>query len=153
VTALPDLPAPDADLVRRLSDTLSSILPGRPIALAYLYGSAASGLTTPFSDVDIALLASEPLASQQQLRLELRLEPELAERAGVPNADVRIINDLPLLLRGQVACRGVLLYCADEATRIEFETVTRDEYFDFLPIAEQIQCTFLDTIRERGLYG
>ena len=141
------------DLVNQLEIALQSILPDYPVILAYLFGSAAAGRTTPLSDVDVALIAGEELDPYRQLKLELRIETALAEQAHVRNADVRIINRAPLAIRGQVACRGILLYCADEEARVEFETSTRDEYFDYMPIARQLRDAFFADVRERGLYG
>ncbi len=142
-----------ASLIHQLKIGLQAILPGYPITLAYLYGSAAAGRPTPLSDVDIALVTGEKLAPYQQLKLELRIETELAEQANVRNAEVRIINGAPLAIRGQVACRGIVLYCADEEARVEFETTTRDEYFDYMPIARQLREAFFADVRERGLHG
>jgi uncharacterized protein len=143
-----------SSLVPRLRAGLEALLPGYPvIALAYLYGSAAAGRATPLSDVDIALVAAEELPPYRQLKIELRLETELAEQADVRNADVRIINHAPLAIRGQVACQGVLLYSRDESVRVAFETRTRDEYFDYQPIARQLREAFFADVRERGLHG
>lgn len=47
----------------------------------------------------------------------LDVERELAERCGIRNADVRIINDAPLVFRGRVVSDGALLYASDEPFR------------------------------------
>lgn len=125
-------------------------LEGYPIKLAYLYGSSAAGRPTPLSDVDIALvLGNGDLTPIQQLKMELRIETRLAERCDVPNADVRVVDDAPLRLRGQVATQGILLYSTDEALRIAFETGTRDEYFDYMPIAAEQRAIYFATLRGR----
>jgi len=146
-------PTETASLMRQLKTGLEAILPGYPITLAYLYGSAAAGRATPLSDVDVALVASEEIDSYRQLKMELRIETQLAEQANIRNAEVRIINEATLAIRGQVACGGILLYCNDEEARVRFETSTRDEYFDYVPIARQLRQAFFADIRERGLHG
>jgi predicted nucleotidyltransferase len=140
-------------LISQLRQALASLLPQQPIQAAYLYGSAATGLVTPFSDVDIALVVSEPLTPLERLKLILRLQVDLADCCDIPNADVRILNDAPLVLRGRVVCDGILLYARDERERIEFETDTRLRYFDYLPIHKRLQDAFFADVRERGLYG
>ncbi len=141
-------------LVNRLRAKLPTLLVGRPVTLAYLYGSAATDQRLPLSDVDIALVVPDnALAPQEQLRLQLQLSVELVEVAGIAEADVRIINDAPLAIRGQVACQGILLYSADETARVEFETRTWDEYFDYQPIARQLRQAYFADLRQRGLYG
>ena len=140
-------------LVERLKTNIGPILDSYPIRLAYLYGSAAAGNSTPFSDVDVALVADRELIPGERLKLMLEIEVELADRCDIHNADVRIINDAPLVFRGRVACDGILLYARDEAARIEFEATTRDAYFDYLPVHRKLQEAFFADVRERGLYG
>jgi len=140
-------------LVEMLKANMGSILELYPIELAYLYGSATAGNLTPFSDVDIALVADRELPPKERLKLMLGVEVKLANRCGISNADVRIINDAPLVFRGRVVCGGILLYAHDEAARIEFETKTRDAYFDYLPMHQGLQEAFFADVRERGLHG
>ncbi len=112
-----------------------------------------NALTTPLSDVDIALVAGQPLTVAGQLDLELEVQVELAHRAGIRNADVHLMDRAPLLLRGQVVTHGILLYARDEDFRIGFETRTRDEYFDFKPLADAERNSFFAYIRTREQYG
>lgn len=132
---------------------LTKILSSHPVKLAYLFGSVATGQTTPFSDVDIALVLEEGMALPNRLHFELAVEDELAARCGLSQADVRVVNDTPLELRGEVVTQGILLYARDEETRLEFEMRTRMEYFDFQPVAEFFRQVFFTDLRERGLSG
>lgn len=144
---------PDA-LIDALRQHLPQIVQDLPVLLAYLHGSAARGEATPSSDVDIALVCDEETSPGQRLRLMLDLSAELSRQAGIAEADVRVINDAPLVFRGRIACEGVLLYARDKAQQIEFETNTRDEYFDYLPFHRRLQDAFLRNVREQGiLYG
>jgi len=141
------------ELVRRLRQALSAILKDRPVKLAYLYGSVATGFATSFSDMDIALVTDQAVTPLERLHLISAVELDLAEHWDIRNADVRVINDAPLIFRGRVVCDGILLYACDEATRIEFETTTRDEYFDYLPVHRRLQEAFFADVRKRGLHG
>lgn len=141
-----------ATLLEALRTALPNILAPYPVALAYLFGSSAVGQATPLSDVDIALLLNKDAAPPNRLNTELEIEDTLA-RSGLSAADVRIINDAPLELRGEVVTQGCLLYARDDDARIEFETRTRMEYFDFQPTAEYHRQQFFHTLRERGLRG
>lgn len=141
------------ELVLKLRQALFAILRDRPVKLAYLYGSVAAGFTTSFSDMDIALVTDQPMTPLERLHLISAVELELAGCLDIHNADVRVINDAPLVFRGRVVCDGMLLFARDEATRIEFETTTRDEYFDYLPVHRQLQEAFFADVRKRGLHG
>lgn len=138
--------------IEMLKANIGSILKPYPVALAYLYGSATGNLT-PFSDVDIALVTDRQLTPRERLKLMLGVEVELAERCDIHSADVRIINDAPLVFRGRVVCDGILLYARNELARVEFETKTRDAYFDYLPVHRWLQEAFFAEVRERGLHG
>ena len=140
--------------IESLAHQLAEELAPYPVTLAYLFGSAATGQMTPSRDVDISLVLDEsPASIPGRLKLELALEAEIAERCGLGQADVRIINDAPLVLRGQVGTDGALLFARNHESRIDFETHTRADYFDFLPTAESARNAFFTDVRERGLDG
>jgi hypothetical protein len=136
-----------------LRAVLETILNHEPVDLAYLYGSVVTGQTTPFSDVDIALVASKPLQPLERLKLILHVQSQISDQAGIANLDVRIVNDAPLVFRGRVVRDGILVYVRNDQVRVDFETTTRLQYFDYLPIHKQLQSAFFTDIRERGLYG
>ncbi len=124
--------------------------PRQDVRLVYLYGSTARGQARPGSDVDIGVVLdhSVPPGSQLKLELELELETALAA-AGVPNADVRVLNNAPLLLQGEVMAEGRLLCARDEDERIAYEASTRSRYFDYLPAARAMAQTFAGALAER----
>ena len=143
---------PASLLVTRLHEQLPTILAGEPVQLAYLYGSSVTGQTTPFSDVDIALVVGTMLQPFARLRLILRVQLALADCCGI-EADVRVIDDAPLVFRGRVVSDGVLVFARAENVRVAFETATRMRYFDYLPIHQELQESFFQDVRERGLHG
>jgi predicted nucleotidyltransferase len=138
--------------VPRLHEQLPTILADEPVQLAYLYGSSVTGQTTPFSDVDIALIAGTILQPFARLKLILRVRLALADCCGI-DADVRVIDDAPLVFRGRVVSDGVLVFARTETVRVAFETATRMRYFDYLPIHQELQESFFQDVRERGLHG
>jgi predicted nucleotidyltransferase len=144
---------PIGSLDDKQCDCVRRVLAAHPVELAYLYGSSAIGQASVLSDLDIALVVAEgAFDPSQRLRFELAIEDELAEGCGLHQADVRVVNDAPLALRGQVVTFGRLLYENDPASRIEFESRTRMEYFDFIPILDALRQTFFADIARRGLH-
>lgn len=141
-------------LINQLRQILPGILQDTPVMLAYLYGSIATGNALPTSDVDIALVlchteTGSSLLPAERLQLELTVEGAL-EQFGIRKPDVRLIDNLPILFRGQVALQGVRLFSRDEVARVEFETRTWKEYLDFEPVIQMMRQAFFKGIQEHG---
>ena len=114
-----------SELLQNLREILQVVLVNQCVQLAYLFGSMVNGTATPMSDVDIGLLL-EPGALAEFgingcLLLEIELMLALENEAGVLNPDVRVMNDLPLWAHCGMVKNGCVLYCSDEARRIEYE--------------------------------
>ncbi|MFN8454287.1 MAG: nucleotidyltransferase domain-containing protein [Anaerolineae bacterium] len=139
------------NLVAQLRQILPDILHHTPVRLAYLYGSMATGQTLPSSDVDIALVLGRTGSSpKERMQLEFAVEAAL-EQQGILKPDVRVIDDLPLTFRGQVAIQGLRLYARDEAERVEFETRTWKEYLDFEPVTRMMSQALREHLQTHGL--
>lgn len=109
-----------------------------PIALAYLFGSHAIGKADAESDIDIAVLADEPLTKGQRFGLRLELMVKLAEALGVQieNMDVVVLQDVSILLKMNVIRSGIRAYERDRQTRMDFEYGVEQEYEDEEPMIE-----------------
>ena len=81
------------------------------------------------------------------------VEDEIAHICKIGNADVRVINEAPLMVRGEVVTNGILLYSRNEVFRVAYETSTRSEYFDFMPTAVLHREAFFDRLSARGEDG
>ncbi len=143
------------NLVNKLRQELPDILDATPVTLAYLYGSVVTGDVLPTSDVDIALVLcrhgdSPEMSAKARMQLEFFVEDSLAQ-VGVPNPDAKVIDEMPLVFRGEVATRGVRLYSKDEEARVEFETYTWKAYLDYKPVAEMMSRAFVSNVKKYGL--
>ena len=100
---------------------------------AYVCGSFVKN--NGFNDIDIGIyLAEGHFQSDDALfkyGLRLAAKVDLAIRGY--EVDVQTLNFAPLSFRFRVINTGRLLFSQDERQRIEFETRTRDFYFDFIP--------------------
>lgn len=120
------------------------IFSNHPVLFAYLYGSFATGCVHPFSDIDIAVYTARA-SPAKSLELELMLSLKFDEKLNCKsNSEVRIINNLPLVIKGQILSDGFLIFSANEVERVDFETRVRSAYFDFLPVIQNYQKVYLD---------
>lgn len=124
-----------------------------PVDIAYFHGSAALGQSTPLSDIDLAVVVKAEVPANRYLDIELDLALALEKSTHLKNIDLRIINQAPLEVKGKILENGRLLFSRDEAKRVDFETSTRNRYFDFLPIANYMHHQFFKHTSREGLLG
>jgi uncharacterized protein len=135
------------DLTQKLREISPGLFEKTPVLFAYLYGSYAKGLPHPFSDLDVGVFVDH-LDTGASLNLELSLSLRIDEELDhIVQSEVRVLNRLPLIVKGRILGDAELVYCRDENRRVEFETQVRKAYFDFLPVIQQYQSAY----RERAL--
>ena len=94
--------------------SLQSVFASYPVIAAYLFGSQASGATSPLSDIDIAVLLEPGTPSPGTVQVELISDLMLVLCRS--DVDVVVLNTAPPLLKER-AISGRLLYCRDEHAR------------------------------------
>lgn len=124
-----------------------AIFKSSPVLFAYIYGSVAEGMAHQCSDLDIGVYASGELHPRESLDLELSLSLDIDEAIDHSvESEVRVINPLPLVIKGKIITDGILIYCVDDDLRVNFETRVRSEYFDFLPVLHHYQHMYRESI-------
>jgi predicted nucleotidyltransferase len=135
------------DFKQKLQTAAPIVFEETPVLFAYLYGSHVKGLSHPFSDLDIAIFV-EGLDTKACLDLELSLALRIDENLDhVVQSEVRVLNHLPLVIKGRILGEAQLIFSRAEDKRIDFETQVRKAYFDFLPVIHQYQNAY----REKAL--
>jgi uncharacterized protein len=135
---------------KNIRDCLFEVAPDifsrNQILFAYLYGSYATELVHPFSDLDIGIYI-ENVPANKHLELELSISLDIdIYMGGDVVSEVRIINKLPLTMIGEIITEGILIYSRNEVVRVDFETAIRSAYFDFLPVIHNYHRAYIDSI-------
>ena len=100
----------------------------------------------PFSDLDIGVYIDD-VSDIKYLELELSLSLEIDEKIGSGvRTEVRIINNMPLVVIGNIITEGRLIYSINENVRVDFETSVRKAYFDFLPVIIRYRNTYINSV-------
>ena len=132
-------------------DGLKVYLTKRGVVFAYLFGSLAKGSEGSLSDVDMALYFTPHLSKSERFDLRLRIIGETSPFFKGRTTDVVILNDAPIGLAYEVIKEGVLLYCLDEASRVEVETRILSKYLDRRYYDKRHAETVLRQIAHEGL--
>jgi predicted nucleotidyltransferase len=107
----------------RLADAAAIALADLPVVFAYLFGSQATGRASQDSDVDVAVYLDD-LDQGGRVDTAMRCADRLATASGIADIQVVALNDLPLRVAGRVLRDRLVLYSADEARRIAYESRT-----------------------------
>ncbi len=125
------------EILQDVQAVAPGILNGTEVLFAYLYGSYVKSLSHRFSDLDIGIYVEGldiNACLDLELSLALRFDDQLATEA---QSEVRVLNHMPLSVKGSILEEAKLIYSRAEESRIEFETQVRRAYFDFLPVIRQ----------------
>ena len=138
--------------IQSLTEGLPEVLNSEPVMIAYVFGSVIEGYAQKSSAVDIALVLSADYqgSSYDRMLLEFKIAEAIEKKLGIPQADVRSINQAPLTARGHILTKGQLVYSRDEEFRVDYEVYTRSRYFDFQPVEKMMLEAFLDQYLEKG---
>lgn len=114
-------------------ETIKRVLESSPkISSAWLFGSQARGAARPDSDVDIAVLLSAPLTTEETIGLSAELSWELKE----DHVDLVILNGASPILAFE-AISGVNLLCRDRAFQAEFFSLICRLYEDNMAMLDR----------------
>jgi predicted nucleotidyltransferase len=115
-----------------IDQRLTKLLSKYPnLKLAILFGSQAAGTATPSSDIDLGLLAEQPLSS----RFMAQLIAQIGVEFGVP-VDIIDLYHVPEPITGQVFKGKRLL--GDNATYAQLLTRHLLNTADFVPLQQRM---------------
>jgi predicted nucleotidyltransferase len=110
-----------------------------PVALAYLFGSQATGRAGAQSDCDLAVLFDCKVTSDDRYLLAHQLT-ELLDR----DVDLVDLACAPVELVYNVIATGQILYEKDRTTRVEFKARALGLYFAQLPTLREQRRSLLE---------
>jgi predicted nucleotidyltransferase len=112
------------------------------VELAYLFGSQATGMAGPLSDVDIAVLLAPDVPREDWGGTQVALITELIGLFRRNDVDVVILNRASPLLADRAIRYGRVLCEPDPLRRTRFEVKALQRYLDTKPL-RKLRRTFL----------
>ncbi len=122
----------DASVVLDQLNRITDALAVKPeVNTVYLYGSFAKDNAIESSDIDIGVQLDPGFTPDY--RYSVQLTSQLEDLNLGRKVDAFVINNMSPLFRFNVIYPNKVLYCRDQAKRVEFELKTRRDYEDYLP--------------------
>jgi predicted nucleotidyltransferase len=131
---------------------LADALDREGVVAASLFGSQATGLIGPLSDVDIAIWVDPELDPKQRLTLRSELSRAATAALGTDEVDLVLLNDAPPLFKHRAMSGAVRLIERDPVDRVRLETAALLEYFDTAPLRKELSTARRRRIAE-GRFG
>ena len=104
--------------------TVDSVLSAFPVTEAvYRFGSWGTAWQRSESDLDLAVLLPHELANRVDQLDWLRLNGEIAQVSRTDRVDLINLRTATTDLQAEVLRTGEVLFCRDDDTRLEFETL------------------------------
>ena len=104
------------------------------VVLAYVFESHARYETWVHSDVDVAVLLEGLPDDDHCFDMRLQVVGGVMDVLQTDAVDALILNQAPPALAHAVLRDGILIFCRDERTRIDFYLRTVNRYLDFKPV-------------------
>jgi uncharacterized protein len=101
----------------------------------YVYGSQLNGYAREDSDIDIGVLFDEAVKKEDFFKKRIELIKQLSSYCK-RQADVAVLNQVPLLLRYTITSEGQYLYESSESEHIFYQLKVMNEYLDFKPFLD-----------------
>ena len=119
------------ELMRKIAGVVSNF---REVEVGYVFGSFLKG---EFTDIDVALLLPKALPPYESRKFAMRVAGAL-EKAFEHKFefDVKILNSSPIYFQHEVIKNGEIVFCRNEATRVEYEARVLSEYLDYRDVLE-----------------
>lgn len=129
----------DTQVLQPILERLRQAVPG--LMAIYVFGSEARGESSPASDVDIAVLASQPIDAVRRFDLA----GDVASRLG-RDVDLVDLRSASTVMQAQVMESGERLWVDQSAPVDEFEARILSDYARL----NEERAAILDEIREQG---
>lgn len=140
-------------LSKKQRDELNKIFKKQGVVLAYLFGSAAKKKLGPLSDIDISILFSEKIKTDEYFDKELQIASEIGSLFKIDRVDVINLKTVRNpFLRHRVVFEGILLFLKDKKIKFQIESEIMKEYEDTKYLRETAFALMTKRIKE-GKFG
>jgi len=122
-----------AELQHRLRQIRKTFSQDPDIDVLYLFGSYATGTSTPLSDLDFAVLFSPHVIEHEYFQKRLQLITDLMSLTRVDAVELIVLNKAPLVVSYKAIAPHEIVIDNNSRRRIRFEVRVMQRYLDLRP--------------------
>ena len=131
-----------------------SLVPFRhQISAVVLFGSLSTGMETPLSDIDLAVLYRRDLRDPELKRVHSQVYEIISDLLISDDIDLINLNSAPLSIQYGAIRQATILMLNCRGEYIDFWEQTVKHYLDFKPLVDECNKTLLDTLAGRAAHG
>ena len=138
-----------ADILDKLHGLPGHIVKDTDICAFLVFGSAATGMLKPLSDVDLAVLFDAEMNKSQLFNKELDLRSTIAQVLETEEFDLVNLNLAPAKFAHNILTDGKLLFCKNNPVLADFIEKNTREYLDFKYYRDEFDRTFRELLTEK----
>lgn len=135
-----------ADILEKLDSLPGHIVKDNDICAFFVFGSAATGMLKPLSDIDLAVLFDDKLNKSQLFNKELDLRSTIAQVLETEEFDLVNLNLAPARFAHNILTDGRLLFCKNYPVLSDFIEKNTREYLDFRYYRDDFDRTFRELL-------
>ena len=138
------------DVMKRVPAIVEKMSQDEEVIALYAFGSVASGVLKPLSDLDFGVLVSVELDKRQRFDKHLELIGVFNETFRTDEVDLVLMNNSPMRFSYNIISKGKLLFYRDKHFLADFCARTIKLYLDFKFLRDNFDNVFLRGMVYRG---
>ena len=138
------------DVQTKVGEIIQFVEADPDVTALYAFGSLASGVLKPLSDLDFGVLLDARLDNKQRFDKHLELIGVFNDTFRTDEIDLIIMNDAPIRMVFQILKTGRMLTCRDSGALIDFRDCLVKNYIDFKFMRDEFDAVFLEGIGYHG---
>ena len=138
------------DVMKRVPAIVEKMSRDEEVIALYAFGSVASGVLKPLSDLDFGVLVSMELDRRQRFDKHLELIGVFNETFRTDEVDLVLMNNAPMRFSYNIISKGKLLFYRDKHFLTDFCARTIKLYLDFKFFRDNFDKVFLRGMGYRG---
>lgn len=138
------------DVKNKVPEIIKAVEADPFVIALYAFGTLATGILKPLSDLDFGILLDDRLDKNQRFEKHIELIGKFNDTFRTDEIDLIILNDSPNRMAFQILKTGKMLACKNIAALTDYRECLVKNYLDFKFMRYSFDAAFLEGIGYHG---